>query len=196
MTECWRQVPDFPGYEVSDHGRVRSYKKRTGFGQVDIVDTPQRMLSETAGDHYPRVVLASDGASTHIRIHTLVLSAFLGPRPEGMECRHLDSDPHNNHISNLRWGTRAENVQDAIANGTFDGATGAASRRKFTSEQVRQIRRAHWGAGRSQRSLAKEWGASGGAIHKLCVGITYKDCPGPVRARALVDTRSAYQTGE
>ena len=38
---------------------------------------------------------ARDGA-TRAYVHKLVLLAFVGPRPKGMQCRHLDGDPGNN----------------------------------------------------------------------------------------------------
>jgi hypothetical protein len=49
-------------------------------------------------------------------IHQLVLEAFVGPRPPGMEGCHNDDNPANNHISNLRWDTHAENMRDRVGN--------------------------------------------------------------------------------
>jgi hypothetical protein len=51
-------------------------------------------------------------------VHRLVLEAFVGPCPEGMLTRHLDGDPANNHLDNLRWGTPAENFADSVRHGT------------------------------------------------------------------------------
>ena len=45
-------------------------------------------------------------------VHRLVLEAFVGPMPEAMETRHLDGNPANNCLDNLRYGTRAENEAD------------------------------------------------------------------------------------
>jgi hypothetical protein len=61
------------------------------------------------------VVLGRDGGTRDV--HRIVLDAFVGPRPDGMECRHLDDDPTNNALSNLVWGTRSENQLDAVRNG-------------------------------------------------------------------------------
>ena len=52
-------------------------------------------------------------------IHTLVLEAFGGPKPQGMVCRHLNGDPADNRISNLQWGTYQQNAADAIRHGTL-----------------------------------------------------------------------------
>lgn len=47
-----------------------------------------------------------------------MLTAFVGPCPDGMEGCHNDGDPHNNRLDNLRWDTRANNARDAIRHGT------------------------------------------------------------------------------
>jgi len=42
-----------------------------------------------------------------------VALAFIGPPPfEGAEVCHKDGFHHNNHYSNLRWGTQASNAND------------------------------------------------------------------------------------
>ena len=52
-------------------------------------------------------------------VHVLVLSTFVGPRPDGMEVRHLDGNSLNNSLENLAWGTHKENTQDAFVHGSF-----------------------------------------------------------------------------
>lgn len=52
------------------------------------------------------------------QVHQLVMLAFVGPCPPGMEVRHLDSNPRNNVLANLAYGTRAENARDRVLNGT------------------------------------------------------------------------------
>jgi len=55
-------------------------------------------------------------------IHRLVLIAFVGLQPDGMEALHRDGDPGNNTLSNLRWGTHSENQLDQVAHGTHANA--------------------------------------------------------------------------
>lgn len=50
--------------------------------------------------------------------HSLVAEAFIGTRPEGFEVCHNDGNPANNHVSNLRYGTRSENVLDEVSHET------------------------------------------------------------------------------
>ena len=62
---------------------------------------------------YLRVTLPLVGGGTRrAKVHHLVLTAFEGEKPPGMECRHMDNDKKNNHRENLRWGTDEENRED------------------------------------------------------------------------------------
>ena len=54
-----------------------------------------------------------------VRIHSLVLRTFKGNRPKGLEGCHNDGEKLNNHISNLRWDTHKNNMQDATKHGAF-----------------------------------------------------------------------------
>lgn len=111
--EEWRTVAEAPMYQVSDLGRVRSLHAVKGLVAGRIL---------TGGRHkggYRDYHLHVDGRSPVRRLgHRLVAEAFLGPRPEGMEIRHLDGDPTNNPVSNLAYGTRSENMQDALRHGS------------------------------------------------------------------------------
>lgn len=127
MSEQWRAVVGFEGrYEVSDQGRVRSLDRTEKFERV-IWQTGK--ICSVARLHkgillVPEVVKASGylrvqlGTGNKIYVHTLVLTAFVGPCPDGFECLHGDGERTNNRDFNLRWGTRLENVHDAIRHGT------------------------------------------------------------------------------
>lgn len=61
----------------------------------------------------------SEGNKTSQRyVHRILLEAFVGPCPEGCEALHINGNPLDNRLENLRWGTRKENVADAIRHGT------------------------------------------------------------------------------
>jgi hypothetical protein len=67
---------------------------------------------------YLRVKLCpGDGTIRYAPVHHLVLEAFVGPRPEGMNGLHWDDDAMNNQLDNLRWGTDSDNQQDRVRNG-------------------------------------------------------------------------------
>ena len=68
---------------------------------------------------YIKVILVGDdGKRWTTWVHNVVMLAFAGPKPEGMETRHLDGNKLNNAKSNLVYGTRSENQKDRVAHGT------------------------------------------------------------------------------
>lgn len=80
---------------------------------------------------YRVIQLSVDGKAEMHYVHTLVLEAFIEPRPSPKhEARHVpDLDPGNNRASNLRWGTKSDNTNDSIVDGThFRTATHACPR--------------------------------------------------------------------
>lgn len=115
MTPAWRPVVGFEGkYEVSDEGGVRGLERADRFGRR----IPARVFSPTPSrSGHLQVTLRDEGYQVTRKVHRLVLEAFVGKKPAGMECRHLDDDKTNNHLSNLRWGSRSENQFDRVRNG-------------------------------------------------------------------------------
>ena len=124
VPEEWRPVPGFEDfYEVSDLGRVRSLPRTVLFTDGRRRTWPARMLKTyTWGDNpHLQVNIYTPGRNTKRSVHQLVLLAFVGPRPpgpEGEEIRHLDGDHLNNTLSNLVYGSRAENAHDRVRHGT------------------------------------------------------------------------------
>ena len=110
--EIWKPIAGYEGaYEVSDNGRVRSLDRHDARGKF----CPGQVLRPTVSPKgHLRVSLSGKSAS----VHRLVAEAFLGSAPEGKpNVLHWDDVPANNHLSNLRWGSDAENKRDAIRNG-------------------------------------------------------------------------------
>jgi hypothetical protein len=86
----------------------------------------------------------------------LVLEAFVGPCPQGMECCHFpDRDPANCRLDNLRWGTSKENTGDQRLHGTLIGGErhGMA---KLADMQVGEIR--ELAGTMSQQKIADRFG--------------------------------------
>ena len=93
--------------------------------------------------------MSSKIRSKSVTVHSLVMLAFKGECPEGLCIRHLDSDPTNNSLSNLVYGTLAENQGDRLEAGTYG--------MKLTARHVRVIRGLHK-IGFTHRRLAKLFG--------------------------------------
>lgn len=112
-------VSDFPGYRVSTDGRVESCRGTCGKDRGLLTDHWHviRPRTNKVSGHLS-VKLRRDGKTFTRYVHHLVLNAFVGPCPPGLECRHKDGDPSNNRLDNLAWGTRAENMADRVDHGT------------------------------------------------------------------------------
>ena len=120
----WKTIPTYPNYEVSDLGEVR----RIGKARLLKLTTKQ-------GKHpYQRANLCINGKSKTCAVHRLVLQAFVGPCPDGYECLHLDDNPRNNKLENLKWGTTKENHSTINRKGEHNG------RAKLTVKDVVFIR--------------------------------------------------------
>lgn len=173
MEEEWRAVPGYEGsYEISDLGRVRSLDR----GFIDILGRPRRfkgkMLKAFLRKGYPSANLYVNGCGIVHTVHRLVLTAFVGSCPEGMEACHYDANRENNRLSNLRWDTRVGNHQDTMRHGhTLAGARHPKA--KLTDAIVAECR-ARYAIGEKVFWLAKEfgvhWKTMNGAIKRRTWG--------------------------
>lgn len=110
IIENWKIVDGTGGmYEVSDQGRVRSH---FGRGGPRIL----KQFGNTAG--YPCVTMRRFGKKrSAMEVYRLVMDAFVGPLPAGMDTRHLNGDRADSALANLAYGTRLENSLDRVAHG-------------------------------------------------------------------------------
>lgn len=106
--EIWKAIPGFPGYEVSDQGRVRSFRKLLQYGKWKISDTPQRILMPVFCGKYLYFSMVRDKKRHQMTVHKAVLLAFKGPPPPGMEGCHNDGIRTNCFLENLRWDTKIQ----------------------------------------------------------------------------------------
>lgn len=115
-TEVWKPVCGYEGkYEVSDHGQVRSLDR------LDTAGRPVRgriMKASTGSSGYKQVDLSGTGGAATKHVHRLVLEAFVGACPDGMEACHGDGGAVDNRLANLRWDSRSENMIDRTRHGT------------------------------------------------------------------------------
>lgn len=104
MKEQWRDIPNYPNYEVSDKGNVRN--KKTG-----------RFLKPQLIKGYPRVVICNKGYTHPITIHRLVADIFYEGDHTGLQVNHIDGVKTNNSVDNLEWITCSDNLKHAYKTG-------------------------------------------------------------------------------
>lgn len=130
----WAPVRGFEGtHEISNDGRVRRlacvFVNRRGHKKP----SPARMLKPTQkGNGYFHLTLQVNKVQTTLHLHRMVLEAFVGPCPEGMEGLHRNGVKSDNRLDNLRWGTHIENCSDRSRHGKCQFA--------LTYEEALQIR--------------------------------------------------------
>ncbi len=166
MTERWLPVLGYEGrYEVSDRGRVRALFAARGRR------TPRLVGSKGGGVEDYRQVGLTDvlGRRRTRRIHTLVLEAFVGPCPQGMEARHANGDPTDASLANLTWATHVENESDKRLHGT---AHAARRHHRLTPALVHEVRELGK-RGIDLSVLAARFGASEGCIYDVLAGRTW-----------------------
>lgn len=146
-------------------------------GRVRSLD---RVLTDKFGKSYKLTgKLLSQGCKTtfgHVQVylgrdyrysvHVLVAEAFIGPRPEGMDVRHLNGNPRDNRVTNLAYGTRSDNVRDCYRYGGKNG------RGKLTADQVLEIRRL-LRSGVGTADLAEKFGVCRRSIQSIRSGETF-----------------------
>jgi thymidylate synthase (FAD) len=115
--ESWRPITGYEWYEVSDFGRVRSWAPRKHRGVLRYPSSP-RIKKQSKSSYLFISLAASDGSgSRRFNVHSLVLSTFSGNAPNGFVARHLNGNAYDNRLTNLAWGTQAENASDRVKHG-------------------------------------------------------------------------------
>lgn len=142
MTERWLPVLDWEDrYEVSDRGRVRSLTRRTtdrlGRQRTEVSRVLSQFVQRTG---YVEVILFRQDQRFARRVYRLVLEAFVGSRPDGLQGCHNDGAKTNNALSNLRWDTPSANSRDAIEHGVHPSASKTECKygHEFTPENTQR----------------------------------------------------------
>lgn len=136
--ETWKPIPDFEGYyEASSLGQIRGVDRVVTDSRGGKRSYRERVLKQRViNNGYMVVMLSKHGAYRPRLVHRLILKAFAGVPADDLECRHLNGDPKDNRIENLRWGTRSENSIDQVNHGTHRNTRKTHCKRghEFTAE--------------------------------------------------------------
>lgn len=162
-TERWLPVPGFLGYEISDRGRIWTHKQGAS--------RPMKVVVGSLG--YCVVSLYRGSTRRQIKVHRLVLEAFVGPCPEGHEAAHLDGVKVHNVLENLAWVTPKENQGHRRAHGT-DPCGVRNGRSKLTPTHVADLRALRQ-SGVMPTELARRFGVAREHIYKVLSRGAWKD---------------------
>jgi hypothetical protein len=167
-----RPVPGFPGYAVTRTGEVWGYCRLVwgrGLGGRPKARGWRELKQTTIRGGWRRVQVNRPRRRS-VGVHTLVLLAYVGPCPVGMECCHGPGGPADNRVANLRWDTPAENGMDARKFGpTRRGEKHPLA--KLTAEDVKALRRPD---GPSAAEVARLRGVSPSAAMNARAGRTWR----------------------
>lgn len=166
--QTWAPVYGFEEtHEVSTDGQVRrlacTFVNKLGHRK----ESAARLLKPTLkSNSYYHLTLWVSGEQKTLHLHRIVLEAFIGPCPEGMEGLHKNGVRSDNYLENLRWGTHVENCADRSRHGK--------SQFVLTYEEALQIRDCR---GRlRQADVAEMYGVSQPTISAIQLGkIWYTD---------------------
>lgn len=156
-------IPGWTGYFITSKGRVLSDRTNAGARGAD-----RHEIKPQPGEAgHERVMLRVNGESTRQLVHRLVLTAFdRPPRGDEQGC-HIDGDPQNNALWNLRWGDQSSNWQDSKRHGT---------RRRYSklSEHDVETIRSRQAAGETAASLGLAFGVSDTQIRNIVRGAQWQ----------------------
>jgi hypothetical protein len=171
----YRDIEGFPGYRICDDGSV--WGCRLPDGSLGDIWKLMALYRRTYGARYMVLGLRAEpcGKLRILYVHRLVLEAFVGPCPQGMECLHDDGNTSNNRLSNLCWGTRIENAKDRDRHGTQ--RRGSSCRNAKLNEQaVLEMRRLEQ-TGVTHANLARLYDVSQPYVSAVCRGKRWKHVP-------------------
>lgn len=162
MNEEWRDVVGYEGlYQVSSLGRVRSnHKGRWRNGRI--------LRGGINSDGYACVILCRPGdRQRNVKVHRLVLWAFLGPPPDGYQVNHKNRIRSDNRLENLEYTTPGGNVKHGFDN----GRPPVYGHCVLNREQAEEIRRLYSTGEYSQTKIAKMFDVGQATVSKI---ILYK----------------------
>ena len=174
MCELWRPVPDWPGYEVSNLGRVKSIDRTITYigrwGKPTKRLFKGRILAFRLKDTGYFMVNLVKGHKSHMRyVHRLVAEAFIGPIPKGMCVLHGPNGCQDNRASELRIGTHKQNSADMFRDGTARRGAEVPTA-KLTEDDIPAIR----ADTRSSSAIAADYGVSRSNIDFIKRRVTWK----------------------
>lgn len=159
----WKAIPGFPNYVANRNGQIKSLLRG---GRI--------LKSNVSSTGYPMVNMKDENGKWAGRlVHVVIATAFIGPRPDGMDCCHNDGNKLNAAASNLRWDTRKANLNDQRIHGTFAWH----GKKKLSPEQVIEAAE-RIAAGEKCSEIAADYGVNRATIGAVSRGANWSELTG------------------
>lgn len=112
--EVWRKVVGYkPIYMVSNKGRIKSIQRETKCNKNGKYERKEKILKLSHTRRYLTAYLYDlQGKRKNVLVHRIVAKAFLDNPDKLNEIDHIDGNPENNVVENLRWTTHKENCNN------------------------------------------------------------------------------------
>ena len=143
LKEEWRDITNYPNYQVSNLGRIKSKERYTKAKGNEIIHRKDKILkNQTDNKGYKYVRLYNSNGFKAKKVHRLVAEIFIENPLNKETVNHINGDKNNNCINNLEWCTNLENIRHSIETGLVD-----LELRKSNMSKL----------GKSRKGLMKRW---------------------------------------
>ena len=176
--EIWNPVPGFGDYyEASNIGNIRSkdrivIRNNPKTGKLCKFFYKSKILQSCPSDKdgHQVVHLGFNLKKKNVFVHTMVLLAFVGGRPNGMECCHINGDATDNRVENLRWDTHHSNNQDRKLHGKYANGQNHPMA-KLSEKDILNIRSSE----KNNKELRKIYPISNSQMHRILTKQSWKN---------------------
>lgn len=150
-------------FKISNYGRILNCK-----------GAQENLVTISFINGYQNLPLKQqvNGKSTSRYVHKLVAEHFLERKPDDAYVIHLNYDKKDNHVSNLKWATKAEKENHQFTNPEYLATPRKRTYSKLSEAKVRLIKRKIFDPNRRTRlkMIARQFGISEMQLYRIKSG--------------------------